>query len=166
MGINDEVPIGAVENGAVFLNRIEQDYNFECDAGSIAICSDWIELRRCFEVMSDYIRHGSDKRQQAAEAKLAQIKAQKPKRKPVPPSKETAMTRDELIEKVAVIIRGHDPDYDTYAETAQDILNAIFAALKEPTEEMIDAFFEQQSYEETADKSWKLMLSSSPLAPS
>lgn len=87
-----------------------------------------------------------------------------------------AMTRDELREKVARAICYSDMNDDVFDElfayqkeqficNADAAIDTIFAALKEPTEEMIDAFFEQQSGDEEPTKSWELMLSASPLAP-
>ena len=69
MGNIDDRPLGAVENGAVFMDRIERDYEFSCEAGSLNLCSDWIEFRRCFEVMADYIRHKSTSPASAADLK-------------------------------------------------------------------------------------------------
>lgn len=46
------------------------------------------------------------------------------------------MTRDELIEKVAIIIFHNEFKECDSNETAEEILNTIFDALKEPTDEM------------------------------
>lgn len=53
----DNRPLGACENGAVFLDRLERDYQFDCEAGPLVLCSDWVELRRCFAAMAEFIRH-------------------------------------------------------------------------------------------------------------
>lgn len=50
-----EAPNGAIHNGRVFMNRLDGDYSFECDAGLLRNCSDWQELKRCFEAMAEYI---------------------------------------------------------------------------------------------------------------
>lgn len=110
------------------------------------------------------------------------------------------MTRDELREKVAraiLIERFFETDRHNYVDVdefwqlldddhkydasneADAVLDTIFAALKEPTDEMSDAGVKsdvllsaiidwQGSYtpkEDVASDIWELMLSASPLAP-
>jgi hypothetical protein len=40
---------GAILNGRVYADRLEHDYKFECEAGPLHLCNDWVEFRRCFE---------------------------------------------------------------------------------------------------------------------
>jgi len=40
---------GAIVNGRVYADRLEHDYKFECEAGPLHLCNDWVEFRRCFE---------------------------------------------------------------------------------------------------------------------
>lgn len=51
-----EIPVGAIENGRVFMQRLEEHYKFECDGGSLANCQEWTELKRCFEHMAESLR--------------------------------------------------------------------------------------------------------------
>lgn len=48
-----DIPLGAIENGRMYVERIEQE-GFECEAGRIDMCSDWQELRRCFEHLAGW----------------------------------------------------------------------------------------------------------------
>lgn len=57
MALKSEVPLGAIENGRAFADRLEA-YPFECQAGNLNMCSDWQELRRCFEHLSEWAMHG------------------------------------------------------------------------------------------------------------
>ena len=45
---------GAIVNGRVYADRLEHDYKFECEAGPLHLCADWVELRRCFEWMAQH----------------------------------------------------------------------------------------------------------------
>lgn len=47
--IDEDFPMGAIENGRAFMNRIEQHYDFEGEAGPLRNCYEWQELRRCFD---------------------------------------------------------------------------------------------------------------------
>lgn len=90
------------------------------------------------------------------------------------------MTRDELIEIVVDSLAASESETCDRHYWAQEAINTIFAALKEPTEEMSDAGVKsdvllsaiidwQGSYtpkEDVASDIWELMLSASPLAPS
>lgn len=49
-----EFPLGAVVNGQTLIERLETHYQFQCDGGDLRMCSDWQELVRCFECLSDY----------------------------------------------------------------------------------------------------------------
>lgn len=51
-----EVPLGAIENGRAFADRLEA-YPFECEGGNLNMCSDWQEFRRCFEHLSEWAMH-------------------------------------------------------------------------------------------------------------
>ncbi|MWF13632.1 hypothetical protein [Escherichia coli] len=54
---NIEAPLGSIENGRAFADRLE-GYPFECEGGNLNMCSDWQELRRCFEHLSEWAMHG------------------------------------------------------------------------------------------------------------
>jgi hypothetical protein len=45
---------GAIVNGRTLMDRIEA-YPFESEGGDLRMCSDWHELRRCFEHLADYV---------------------------------------------------------------------------------------------------------------
>lgn len=51
-----EVPMGAIENGRVFADRLEQT-DLSCIAGDLHLCVDWHEFRRCFEHLADWATH-------------------------------------------------------------------------------------------------------------
>ncbi|HGE6736209.1 TPA: hypothetical protein ACGCBI_002838 [Serratia marcescens] len=67
-----EVPLGAIENGRAFADRLEA-YPFECQGGSLSMCSDWQELRRCFDHLSEWAMHGQSETP-ATDAALAAIR--------------------------------------------------------------------------------------------
>jgi hypothetical protein len=46
---------GAIENGRAYADRLESHYNFECEAGPLQLCSDWVEFRRCFEWLCEHV---------------------------------------------------------------------------------------------------------------
>ena len=48
-----DFPAGAIVNGRTLMQRIEA-YPFESQGGDIRMCSDWHDLRRCFEHLADY----------------------------------------------------------------------------------------------------------------
>lgn len=52
-----DAPLGAIENGRVFLQRLVDHYDFQCEAGGLANCSDYHEAVRCFEAMAEWIYH-------------------------------------------------------------------------------------------------------------
>ncbi len=52
-----DAPLGAIENGRVFLQRLVDRYDFQCEAGGLANCSDYHEVVRCFEAMAEWIYH-------------------------------------------------------------------------------------------------------------
>lgn len=72
--LKSDVPMGAIENGRVFADRLEA-YPFECEAGNLNMCSDWQELRRCFEHLSEWAMHGQSETP-ATDAFLAEVRVQ------------------------------------------------------------------------------------------
>jgi len=46
---------GAIVNGRVYADRLEHDYTFECEAGPLHLCNDWVEFRRCFEWLAEHV---------------------------------------------------------------------------------------------------------------
>lgn len=48
------VPEGAIVNGRTLIDRLEHHYQFACEGGSLAMCSEWQDLVRCFEHLADY----------------------------------------------------------------------------------------------------------------
>ncbi|WP_446905463.1 hypothetical protein [Citrobacter portucalensis] len=73
-GMKEDVPLGAIENGRAFADRLEA-YPFECEGGNLNMCSDWQELRRCFEHLSEWAMH-SQPETPATDAFLAEVRAQ------------------------------------------------------------------------------------------
>ncbi|ELZ5576463.1 hypothetical protein U0H08_002137 [Escherichia coli] len=73
-GLKSEAPLGAIENGRAFADRLE-NYQFECEGGNLNMCSDWQEFRRCFEYLSEWVMH-SQTEQPATDAFLAEVRAQ------------------------------------------------------------------------------------------
>lgn len=49
-----DFPLGAIENGRAFAERLEGDYSFQCEAGQLTDCVDWQEFRRCFEYLAEW----------------------------------------------------------------------------------------------------------------
>ena len=45
---------GAIVNGRVYADRLAHDYKFECEAGPLHLCTDWVEFRRCFEWLAQH----------------------------------------------------------------------------------------------------------------
>lgn len=39
---------GALENGRICIERLENIYEFSCVAGPLALCEEWLTLTRCF----------------------------------------------------------------------------------------------------------------------
>lgn len=74
VALKSEVPLGAIENGRAFADRLEA-YPFECQAGNLNMCSDWQELRRCFEHLSEWAMHGQSETP-ATDRIVAGIKAE------------------------------------------------------------------------------------------
>ncbi|EJN3619575.1 hypothetical protein NPW74_000464 [Escherichia coli] len=74
-GLKSDVPLGAIENGRAFADRLENHYQFECDGGKLHMCSDWQEFRRCFEYLSEWVMH-SQTGYPATDAFLAEVRAQ------------------------------------------------------------------------------------------
>lgn len=71
--LKSDVPLGAIENGRAFAERLEA-YPFECQGGNLNMCSDWQELRRCFEHLSEWAMHGQAETP-ATDAFLAEVRA-------------------------------------------------------------------------------------------
>jgi hypothetical protein len=47
--VEADIPFGAIENGRAFMDRVENHYDFTCEAGPLVSCYEWQEARRCFE---------------------------------------------------------------------------------------------------------------------
>lgn len=45
---------GAIVNARTYADRLEQ-YGFECEAGPLSMCTDWMELRRCLERLAEHV---------------------------------------------------------------------------------------------------------------
>ncbi|MGT7787962.1 hypothetical protein ACRWZK_12875 [Escherichia coli] len=73
-GLRSDIPLGAIENGRAFADRLE-NYQFECEGGNLNMCSDWQEFRRCFEYLSEWAMH-SQTEHPATDAFLAEVRAQ------------------------------------------------------------------------------------------
>ncbi|EEX7251112.1 hypothetical protein DLD87_003232 [Escherichia coli] len=73
-GLKSEAPLGAIENGRAFADRLE-NYQFECEGGNLNMCSDWQEFRRCFEYLSEWAMH-SQTEHSATDAFLAEVKTE------------------------------------------------------------------------------------------
>jgi hypothetical protein len=54
---------GAIVNGRVYADRLEHDYRFECEAGPLHLCNDWVEFRRCFEWLAQHTTPPAAQRQ-------------------------------------------------------------------------------------------------------
>lgn len=50
-----EFPRGAIVNGRTLAERLERT-GFDCEAGKLALCSDWVEFQRCFEHLAEYVQ--------------------------------------------------------------------------------------------------------------
>ncbi|MBI1047015.1 hypothetical protein HCI56_21125 [Escherichia coli] len=73
-GMKSEAPLGAIENGRAFADRLE-NYQFECEGGNLNMCSDWQEFRRCFEYLSEWVMH-SQTEHPATDDFLAEVKTE------------------------------------------------------------------------------------------
>ena len=73
-GLKSDVPLGAIENGKAFADRLE-NYQFECEGGNLNMCSDWQEFRRCLEYLSEWAMH-SQTEHPATDALLTEVRAQ------------------------------------------------------------------------------------------
>ncbi|HCN5225554.1 TPA: hypothetical protein N6X20_002119 [Escherichia coli] len=73
-GLKSDIPLGAIENGRAFADRLE-NYHFECEGGNLNMCSDWQEFRRCFEYLSEWAMH-SQTEHPATDAFLAEGKTE------------------------------------------------------------------------------------------
>jgi hypothetical protein len=54
MPVAHDAPLGAILNGRIYMDRLD-GYPFECEAGPLHLCDDWVELRRCFEHLADWV---------------------------------------------------------------------------------------------------------------
>ncbi|GJL40683.1 hypothetical protein ACOT1L_12910 [Enterobacter cloacae complex sp. XJL004] len=72
-GLKAEVPMGSIVNGRAFADRLEA-YPFECQGGNLNMCSDWQELLRCFEHLSEWAMHGQPETP-STDAFLAEVRA-------------------------------------------------------------------------------------------
>lgn len=72
--LKSEAPLGAIENGRAFADRLE-NYQFECEGGNLNMCSDWQEFRCCFEYLSEWTMH-SQTEHPATDAFLAEVKTE------------------------------------------------------------------------------------------
>jgi len=52
--VADERPLGAIINGRTLAERLEA-YPFESEGGDLRLCSDWVEFRRCFEHLAEWV---------------------------------------------------------------------------------------------------------------
>ena len=50
-------PTGAIVNGREFARRLEANYDFQDLAGPLVRCTDWDELKACFEHLAAYCKH-------------------------------------------------------------------------------------------------------------
>ena len=50
-----EQPAGAIENGRTLIERLENNYDFACEAGDLRRCSDWNDLKMCFELLAQHV---------------------------------------------------------------------------------------------------------------
>ncbi len=51
--VAQDAPLGAILNGRTHMDRLD-GYPFECEAGPLHLCDDWVERRRCFEHLADW----------------------------------------------------------------------------------------------------------------
>lgn len=61
-----EPPFDAAHDARVFADRVEMKYGVRCQAGDIADCYEWQELRRCLAAMAEYVDLAPDEREIAA----------------------------------------------------------------------------------------------------
>lgn len=50
-----DIPLGAIVNGRTHAERLEAT-GLECEAGKLSLCNDWVEFRRCFEHLADWVQ--------------------------------------------------------------------------------------------------------------
>jgi hypothetical protein len=63
-----DFPAGALHNGEAYANRLENIYDFECGAGPLRNCHEWIELRRCLSHIAGYLASPAVSQKAAPEA--------------------------------------------------------------------------------------------------
>lgn len=82
--VSPDFPLGAIENGRVFADRLEQT-DLSCVAGDLHLCVDWHEFRRCFEYMAEWcmgqaaqsamrVDEASSKRERWVNSLIAQVR--------------------------------------------------------------------------------------------
>lgn len=64
-------PSGAIVNGRVLADRLEA-YPFESQGGDLRLCSDWVEFRRCFEYLAEWVGSNAPAAGDALDLTLAQ----------------------------------------------------------------------------------------------
>ena len=76
-----EPPFDAAHDARVFADRVEMKYGFRCQAGDIADCYEWQQLRQCLVAMAEYVDLATDERDIAAllERIVPRIDPQNPK---------------------------------------------------------------------------------------
>ncbi|WP_241134074.1 hypothetical protein [Achromobacter insuavis] len=47
-------PAGAIVNGRTLADRLEA-YPFQSEGGDLRLCADWVEFRRCFEYLAEWV---------------------------------------------------------------------------------------------------------------
>lgn len=50
-----ELPAETVQIGWYLIERLENYYDFECEAGPLQGCTDWCELKACFENLAEFV---------------------------------------------------------------------------------------------------------------
>lgn len=51
----EPAPMGAIVNGRVYADRLEAT-GCECEGGPLTLCNDWVEFRRCFEHLAQWVQ--------------------------------------------------------------------------------------------------------------
>lgn len=76
-----EPPFDAAHDARVFADRVEMKYGVRCQAGDIADCYEWQQLRQCLAAMAEYVDLATDERDIAAllERIVPRIDPQNPK---------------------------------------------------------------------------------------
>lgn len=112
-GLKAEVPMGAIVNGRAFADRLEA-YPFECQGGNLNMCSDWQELIRCFEHLSEWAMRGQSETPET-DAFLAEVKREATE----PLQKEIEVLKKHLLMSVGDIRELIDYNPETGVLTAK-----------------------------------------------